>query len=128
MKKIATIIPMVSGRMKPTDPKGLIKLREQMLTYYERCGDKQLFTAYICNHCKSIVPTHCPTRDQVSSKGYWDSMTTCLACGRLNFVCIFPSGRTLSTKFPSGRSKSENSTEYRHKPVSNEKMTKIALT
>lgn len=117
---------MVSGRMKPQDPKGLIKMREQMVGYYQRCGEKQPFTAYICNHCKTIVPTHCPTKEQVSSKGYWDSCTQCIACGRLNFVCIWPSGRTLATKMPSGRSKSENSTEYRHRPVTYTKMLALA--
>lgn len=122
------LIPMTSGRMKPDDPKGLVKLREQMMTFYARMvAAKKPFTGYVCNHCKHVIPTHCPTKEQVSSKGYWDSMTQCLACGRLNFVCIWPSGRTLSTKFLSGRSKADASTEYRHRPTSLGTITAASL-
>lgn len=55
---------------------------------------------YYCYHCKNDIPCRIPSKKDVSSKGYWDSTTTCLECGKHNFVCEYPSGRTLSKKMP----------------------------
>lgn len=53
---------------------------------------------YLCNHCKRDIPCRIPAKGDVSSKGYWDSATTCIECGKMNFVYEWPSGRTLSKK------------------------------
>ena len=55
-------------------------------------------THYKCNHCEYPIITLQPDKDDVDSKGYWDSARQCLRCGKLNFVTVFPSGRTKSTK------------------------------
>jgi hypothetical protein len=36
-----------------------------------------------CPHCNKPNETTIPTKKDVSSKGYWDSLTTCYECGGL---------------------------------------------
>lgn len=55
---------------------------------------------YFCNHCKKDIPCRIPDKKDVSEKGYWDSATTCLECGKHNFVAEYPSGKTTSKKLP----------------------------
>lgn len=53
-------------------------------------------TFYKCNGCNCLQKTAQPRKDQVQSKGYWDSATLCIGCGHMNFVSIYPSGLTRS--------------------------------
>lgn len=57
-------------------------------------------TTYFCNHCKYFIVTNQPAKNDVGSKGYWDSATECLNCGKLNFVVTYPNGKTLSKALP----------------------------
>lgn len=50
-------------------------------------------TAYICPHCNKNLCTRVPTKDLVSSKGYWDSAKQCYKCGKLSFLIVYPTGR-----------------------------------
>lgn len=92
MKKILQI-----AVLKPTRNKRLKELREAVIMQHARVvenGGK--LCAYECNHCHFTCPTVQPTKALVSSKGYWDSATTCINCNGLNFVKVWPSGRTES--------------------------------
>lgn len=85
------------AELKPTKSKKLLKLRQDVKEYHARNvenGGK--LCAYECNHCHFKCPTVQPTKDLVSSKGYWDSATTCINCYSLNFVKVYPSGKTES--------------------------------
>jgi len=53
---------------------------------------------YKCNHCKKSIPCRIPNKEDVASKGYWDSATICLECGECNFVTEYPNGKTKSVK------------------------------
>lgn len=82
----------------------MLKIKEKLLVM-ERYGrwlksGKEL-TTYKCWYCEKEVLTEQPAAGDVGSKGFWDSLTVCLLCGGLNFVCVWSSGRTTSRKFPS---------------------------
>ncbi len=62
-----------------------------------KAGGKKT-TFYTCQHCHKKIETPQPTKDSVSSKGYWDSAETCVECRELNFVCVWPNGKTISDK------------------------------
>lgn len=115
--------------MRPDRPKQLTKLREQMVSLYAKLVQNGWkFTAYRCNHCRHLIPEKCPTKPgQTGSKGYWDSMTQCVSCGRLNFVFVWPSGRTVSRKFPPIEGEKVEDSEYRHVPVPFALISKITL-
>ena len=51
-------------------------------------------TFYICQHCTKKIETPQPTLQMCSSKRFWDSLTQCPKCKKLNFVCVYPSGKT----------------------------------
>ena len=44
--------------------------------------------------CTKKIETPQPTLQMCSSKGFWDSLTQCPKCKKLNFVCVYPSGKT----------------------------------
>jgi len=67
-----------------------------LLEKWKKIGGKTTF--YTCKHCSKKIETRIPTVDLCSNKGYWDNATTCLECGELNFICVYPSGRTRVTK------------------------------
>jgi len=71
--------------------------KEDYLDRWKSNGGKTTF--YTCNHCKQQIETRQPTKDLVSSKGYWDSVTSCSKCDGLNFVKVYPSGKTKSILF-----------------------------
>lgn len=104
-------------------------MREQVLTYFEKIAKSSArFTIYRCNHCKKLEPVHAPkTKADCGSKGYWDSLTTttCLSCGRYNFVFIWPNGRTISRKFPPAGLREEN--EHRQVATTFEIISKLVL-
>lgn len=49
-------------------------------------------STYQCPHCKYFIPHAIPEKNDVSSKGFWDSATICIECGKLAFVTTYPSG------------------------------------
>ncbi len=65
---------------------------------WKRRGKK--LGTYLCNWCKKQIPCRIPDKADTGSKGFWDSATMCIECGHMNFVCEYPSGKTLSTKMP----------------------------
>lgn len=65
---------------------------DAMLGAWVEAGHK--ITSYLCPHCKQMVQLRQPKKSMVSNKGYWDSARTCLHCGELAFVCVFPNGKT----------------------------------
>ena len=73
------------------------KENQQILSQYkkwEEAGNKM--TTYFCNHCKKQISTKQPNKKMTGSEGYWDSVTICLECGKLNFVIVYPNGKTKS--------------------------------
>lgn len=75
------------------------KLIENQLEYNRRCvasGSK--LTSFQCQHCMEFSSTVQPKKSDVGSKGFWDSARQCIFCGKLNFVCVYPSGKTSVTK------------------------------
>lgn len=73
----------------------LSKLRESMAEYLEKwvsAGHK--LTSYRCRKCGIEETVRRPEPDMVQAKGYWDSTRQCTHCGDLNFVKVWPSGRT----------------------------------
>lgn len=77
----------------------LKKLKEEVLLYNEKwkAGNKPL-RIYDCPVCGKPNQTPMPTSDLVSSKGYWDSLTTCYECGNPYFIVKYPA----STLHPNG--------------------------
>jgi hypothetical protein len=53
-------------------------------------------TFYQCRHCHAPIPTRQPGKGDVASslKAFWDTLTTCTVCGKLNFVTVDTNGRT----------------------------------
>ena len=76
-----------------------IKLKKQLNIYLKRwkkSGKK--ITSYICQHCKEKIKTPQPDKNLVDKKGFWDSATICSECERMNFVTVYPSGKTVAFK------------------------------
>ena len=67
-------------------------VKREYLKQWKENGNKVTF--YICKHCKRKIETGQPTLKLCSSKGYWDSVTECPVCKKLNFVCVYPNGKT----------------------------------
>jgi len=81
--------------------KALANLQKQMHEYHQKIlQNGGALTYYFCHHCGEMIPTVQPTEDLVSSKGYWDSATTCINCGEMNFVATYPNGNTDSQPMP----------------------------
>ena len=72
----------------------LHQLRESAQQFNRKWKDQGgKMTTYKCGHCQAVIETRQPSPADVNEKGYWDSMTTCTSCGKLNFVCVFPDGK-----------------------------------
>lgn len=96
--------------------KELIEMRDKMVNYYTKIVQSgRKLTVYYCHNCKEMRLEECPTKDLVSSKGYWDSMKACYFCGGVNFVLTYPSGRTISHKVPFTKDKKKGMFEYNPK-------------
>ncbi len=63
---------------------------ESLLKWAEN-GNK--LVSYICPHCEKRVCTRKPNKKDVSSKGYWDSATSCYKCNKTSFIIVYPSGK-----------------------------------
>jgi len=75
----------------------LAKLRKDVEAFHNKIiagGGKM--TKYLCPHCHKQVPTRRPTKDDVTDKGYWDSLKACFECGELAVVMSYPSGRCVA--------------------------------
>lgn len=70
-----------------------VKAQSAEYNYRWVLGGKKL-TRYICPHCGNSVETPRPRKIDVSSKGYWDSAKTCVECGEVNFLKVWPDGKT----------------------------------
>jgi len=68
------------------------KDRANFLKKWKANGKKTTF--YTCLHCLRAVETIQPNKNEVSSKRYWDSLSLCPHCQGLNFVKVYPSGKT----------------------------------
>lgn len=53
---------------------------------------------YECQFCHKENETQRPQKNMVSRKGYWDSVKICFECSRLNFVKVYPNGKTIAIK------------------------------
>ncbi len=81
--------------------KDVKELQKTMHEYHQKIlKNGGALTYYFCHHCAEMIPTVQPTEDLVTGKGYWDSVTTCTNCGDMNFVAVYPDGRTDSQPFP----------------------------
>ena len=79
------------------DKKELVELKRdwnKRLNDWVKKGGK--ITTYHCPHCKSFIPTRRPSKEDCGSKGYWDSATVCVECGKTAFVAVHISGDTRS--------------------------------
>jgi hypothetical protein len=47
---------------------------------------------YNCPHCEAEITTQIPTSEQVTDKGYWDSLRACSQCRKVYFFKIWPDG------------------------------------
>lgn len=71
------------------------KFKKDVLEWLENFKSKGgTVTTYVCPHCESTLETPQPTKNQVGSKGYWDSMKSCYECEKPSFVKTFPNGKT----------------------------------
>jgi hypothetical protein len=69
--------------------------KKEIMRVWVKNGGK--ITKYKCNHCKSKIDCIRPTKDLISkNKKYWDNVKICSNCGKLNFVKIYPNGKTES--------------------------------
>ena len=59
-------------------------------------GEKTAF--YKCSFCNRENETIRPKKDMVDKRGYWDNVKICVECSRLNFVKVWPSGKTVAIK------------------------------
>lgn len=63
---------------------------------YERKRGKEIGT-WECEHCGDTNETVIPTPDLVNERGCWDSAKTCVECGELSFVQVYPDGDIIVT-------------------------------
>lgn len=82
--------------MKVKLTKKFLKEVEKRFGIWEKNGGE--FTKYKCGHCKKMIKARKPKEEQCGSKGYWDSCKTCINCGGMNLVAVFPTGVTSVTK------------------------------
>lgn len=55
-------------------------------------------TAYVCKHCNKHIETAEPDKDMCNDRGFWDSVKICIHCNKLNFVVVYPTGKTKAIK------------------------------
>jgi len=72
----------------------------QYLKRWVKGGGK--LSIYVCQHCEAPILTYRPEKSMVSAKGFWDSCMLCPECGKLNFVKVYPSGKTKAIKLGIG--------------------------
>ena len=73
----------------------LKKLKAEHVAYIKKWLDSGEKTAiYECAFCKRDNETIKPRKGMVDKRGYWDSVKICVECSRLNFVKVYPSGKT----------------------------------
>lgn len=82
--------------MKKSELKKLKSDCERMHKNWLKRGKR--LTTYHCNHCNDDIITTRPQKSDTGSKGYWDSATICYECGGMNFVAVWPDGKTKSVK------------------------------
>lgn len=81
--------------MSKTNLIKLTKLRRYTKVFHQKWRDAGgKITTYECGHCHGDIETRQPKPGDVSEKGYWDSLQTCIGCGELNFVFVWPDGTT----------------------------------
>lgn len=77
----------------------LTHLKEQTLAYLAKWKTKGGKTGgFFCPHCNCGNETTVPGKKDVSSKGYWDALTTCYECGGLFMTFRYPGGRIEAIK------------------------------
>jgi DNA-directed RNA polymerase subunit RPC12/RpoP len=76
----------------------LKKAHDEYVARWTKAGKKT--TTYKCSHCNKAIETPKPGKEDVGSKGYWDSLTTCIHCGKYNFVLEWPTGKVEVRNFP----------------------------
>ena len=55
---------------------------------------KSKLATWVCSNCHCQNKTIKPLQSEVSTKGYWDSGKKCALCGHVNFVKVYPDGKT----------------------------------
>lgn len=80
---------MTSEKLNSED---FIKANNRYLASWKKRGGK--ITSYSCGHCKKPILTPRPKKADCGPKGFWHSMKICPECGKLNFVAVYPSGKT----------------------------------
>ena len=79
--------------------KELLKIKKStLLLNQDWVKEGKKIGSYLCNHCFKNIPCRIPSKNDVSSKGFWDSACICLECGNCNFVKKYPTGKTESFK------------------------------
>lgn len=78
-----------------TTGQDLERLRDAAAAFNARWkASGRKLTQYTCPCCKAEITVRQPRKSDVGQKGCWDSMTVCTACGELNYVAVWPDGRT----------------------------------
>lgn len=67
-------------------------IRKKDLRNWKAKGNKTTF--YTCQYCNGKIETTQPNVDSVDSRGYWDTIMECPKCNYLNFVKVYPNGKT----------------------------------
>jgi hypothetical protein len=82
--------------MKKTD---IQKLKIQTLSYMDKWENKGgKVGGFFCPHCNQPQKTTIPNKKDVTSKGYWDSLTCCYECGGLFMSYRYPNGNIETVK------------------------------
>lgn len=69
----------------------LAVLQKQTSEYNEKWKSKGNITGmFDCPLCAKSIETPMPSKELVSHKGFWDSLTTCYHCGGHFFVVKYP--------------------------------------
>jgi hypothetical protein len=86
----------------------LTTFKKECLSYlnrYKKNGGK--LATITCCECLRKIKTPQPSKDEVSQKGYWDTMKKCYECGSYFFVKVYPSGHVNVKKLHQALEKSQ---------------------